>query len=150
MRSHIVAAPLVGIALVLAGCGGGDDEGLSKADYVAQADAICQKADDASSKELTAASQKLGENPTPEQQAEVVTSVLLPSIETQLKDLKALGRPKGEEDAADALYESLGNAVEKGKSDPSALISASGGESPFADANAKAKALGLKVCGASS
>jgi hypothetical protein len=151
MRTHHFAAPLVGIALVLAGCGGGDDKGLSKADYIKQADAICQKGDDATNKALQAALQALGtDKPTDEQQAKLAADVAVPNVETQLTALKALGKPKDGGDEVDAMVKALEDATAKVKADPTLLTNDGSSESPFADANAKAKAFGLKVCGSDS
>lgn len=149
MRTHLFAAPLIGAALIFTGCGGSDDKGLSKADYVTQADAICQKASDQLDKDSTAAVTALGtDSPTPEQLAKIATDVALPNLEGQLTDLKALDAPKDDKDAVEALYTSLDGAITKSKADPTVLFNSdSGAVSPFADANTKAKALGLKVCG---
>lgn len=46
MKAKVVVAwPTVAVPIVaLAGCGGEDEEGLSKQEYVARADAVCAKA----------------------------------------------------------------------------------------------------------
>ncbi|WP_026911298.1 hypothetical protein [Patulibacter minatonensis] len=152
MRTHLIAAPLVGFALVLAGCGGSDDDkGLSKADYIKQADAICQKGDDAQNKALQSALQALGtDSPSAEQQAKLASEIAVPNIENQLKEIKALGTPKESGDEAKALLTSLEDATAKVKADPSTIVNDGSGPSPFADANAKAKAFGLTVCGSDS
>lgn len=150
MRTHLFAAPLVGIALILAGCGGSDDKGLSKADYVTQADAICTKAAAQLDKDSQAAVQALGtDSPTDEQLATIAKDVAVPNLEKQLGDLKALDAPKDDKDTLDALYTDLDGAIAKVKADPTTLINSgdASATSPFASANEKAKAYGLKSCG---
>ena len=45
MKSRLAAASLVTLVLAVGGCGGDDgDKGLTKQEFIAQADAICQKA----------------------------------------------------------------------------------------------------------
>lgn len=152
MHTKYLAAPLIAVALAFAGCGGGDDEGLSKAEYVKQADAICQKASDQLDKDSQAAVQALGtDSPTDEQLAKIATDVAIPNLEKQLSDLKALAAPKDDESTVDALYSDVGGAIAKVKADPVSLINSGGSDvSPFASANEKAKAYGLKVCGEDS
>ena len=143
MWGRICAATLVACALVAAGCGGDDDEGPSKADYIAKADAIC-KAGDA---KIEAATSAISDPSDQAAVLEFVTATLIPNIEGQIKDLKALDKPKDDADTIDAIYADLDGALAKAKSDPSALLTAEGGASPFATANDKAKAYGMKVCG---
>ncbi|MEV4419194.1 hypothetical protein AB0L40_04365 [Patulibacter sp. NPDC049589] len=149
MRTHLFAAPLIGAVLIFAGCGGDDDKGLSKADFITQADAICQKANDQLDKDATAAVTALGtDSPTPEQLKTIATDVALPNLDKQVTDLKALDAPKDDKDTVDALVASLQDGITKAKTDPTVLLNNdSGAPSPFADANTKANAYGLKVCG---
>jgi len=149
MRSRMIATPLVGLALVLAGCGGSEDEGPTKADYIKTADAVCKKASDAGEQATNTAVSALGtDSPTPEQLSTVVTSVVLPQLDTQLAALRALEKPKDDADEIDAIYAALEKGIAAGKADPTTLASDSGGANPFDEANEKAKAFGLKECGA--
>jgi hypothetical protein len=144
-----LATPLVGLALVLAGCGGSDDSGPTKAEYITKADAVCKAGDDAGEKATTAAVTALGtESPTPEQLTTIASSIVLPQLETQVASLKALEKPKDDADAIDAIYSELDKGIAAAKADPSVLASSEGGSNPFAGANEKAKAFGFKECGA--
>jgi hypothetical protein len=158
----MLATTVVGLALVLTGCGGDDEDSASapeaqsttavatiaKADYITQADAICKAESDATDQGAAAAIQELGtEEPTPEQLATIASDVVLPSLDKQLAALKAL--PKPDEGAADveALYADLETAIAAAKEDPSILANSENGENPFAEANKKAVAYGMKECG---
>ncbi|MFA4928386.1 MAG: hypothetical protein WC558_07710 [Patulibacter sp.] len=147
MRSHHFAAPFLIAALALAGCGGSDDEGPTKAEYIAKADAICKTEGEKSQKAATDAVVALGtEDPTPEQLQVIATSTIIPGLEKQVGDLKALDKPKDDEEEIDAIYAALDTAINAGKEDPSTLTGAAGAN-PFDDANKKAVAYGLKECG---
>lgn len=164
MRSRMLATTVVGLALVLAGCGG-DDEGTSsapeaqsttavaavtKADYITQADAICKTANDASEQASTAAVQALGtEEPTAEQLSTIASDVVLPGLEKQLAALRALPKPSEGAEEVDAIYADLDTAIASAKEDPSILTNGEeSAENPFAGANEKAVAFGMKECGA--
>jgi hypothetical protein len=128
-------------SLGFAACGGGDDEDKpTKAEYITQADAICQKGDE----EILAEAQKQFGNKQPSE-ADVQTftrEVSIPNIEKQRDQLKDLEKPEGDEDELDALYESLDKSIETAKNTDGPLD-----ESIFADTNKKAQAYGLKECG---
>jgi hypothetical protein len=128
--------------MIIAGCGGSDNKGPSKADYIAKADAICKTGND----QINAGAKQLGSSPSEADVTAFLTGKLLPNIEGQLTKLKALEPPKADKDTINAMLNSLESSIAKAKADP-ATLNASGSTSPFADANAKAKAYGLKVCG---
>jgi hypothetical protein len=142
MGRRIGGVALVAIAITIAGCGGSDDKGPSKADYIAKADAVCKSGDDA----INAGVKALGDSPAEADVTTFLTGTVLPNIEGQLTKLRALEQPKDDKDTINAIYDALEADIGKAKSDP-AVLNASGSTSPFADANAKAKAYGMKVCG---
>src|SRR3954469_5177890 len=95
---HLTMAGLAALTLFAAGCGGGDDKsssstsgGLSRDDYVAQADKICKTAND-----------KILSVRAPQNAKEVVAyvKVALPQIDTAVAKLKALDA--GDDVKADA------------------------------------------------
>lgn len=162
MRSRMLATTVVGLALLLTGCGGDDEDSTSasetqsttavssiaKADYITQADAICKTEGDATDQGAAAAIQELGtEEPTPEQLATIASDVVLPSLEKQLAGLKALPKPSEGAADVDALLAELETAITAAKEDPSILAGSENGENPFTAANEKAVAIGLKECG---
>src|SRR5215207_1712935 len=136
-----IAVLALGAPLALAACGGDDDaDNPTKAEYIAQADAICKKGDD----QIDAEAQKQFGNqaPTEAQVNTFLREVSLPNIEQQRDDLKALDKPEGDEDELDALYESLDKSIETAKNTDGPLDQAT-----FAETNKKAQAYGLKECG---
>jgi hypothetical protein len=144
-----VVVSVIGVLVVLAigvGCGGGDDDSLSKADFVKQADEICARKEAEKNKKLEASFQQLGKEGKSGKQAEeeLVTDAALPPISEMTEELKDLGAPSGEEDQADAMVEAFEAEIEKIEDDPASVINETGGE--FAKANQLAKQMGLKVC----
>lgn len=140
---------LAAVALAVAGCGGSDDKGpdaLTKPEYVKQADAICKVA----SGKVTTVAQVVFTKAQPSA-AEIrsfADKTFLPVFERELKDLRALVPPKGDEATTTAIYDAVQTGLDKADKDP-ALLGVSDSTGPFADANAKANAYGLTVCGAS-
>ncbi len=139
------------LALAAAGCGD-DDEGdtgesgtpLTKEEWIAQADAICEQADqdiDQQVNELFG-----GQQPSQEEIDQFTEDVLVPSLRDQAADIRALTPPEGEEDEINQLLDDLDSAIDEVESDPS-LLQASGNEDPFPEVNQEAEDLGLKVCG---
>lgn len=168
MRSRMIATSLAGLALVLAGCGGDDDEEtttaastqattpvvatVTKAEYIAQADAICKTEDAASQAAAAAAIEALGVEgePSDAQLTKIAGDIAVPSFEKQLTALRALPKPEADAAAIDAIYADLESAVTKAKEDPSILLASSAAaENPLAAAAAKAQAFGMKECGSS-
>jgi hypothetical protein len=128
-----------------AGCGGGDDDkSLSRAEYLKQGNAICKKGN----AEIDAAGRKVanGGRPTPAQIKAFATGTLIPNVEAQIKDLRALKAPKEDADKFSALYDEADAALERIKGNP-ALVAADGPADPFFAVNKKASAYGLTECG---
>ncbi len=147
-RTHLITGLLAAAVLATAaGCGDDDKKpaALSKRAYVKQANAICG----ASSKKLDAdvGRRLAGGEPTPAQLKTVVDDIVLPSIRQELKQLRALPAPTGDEETVEAIYDASDAALSKVKADPSTVVDESA-NGPFADANQKATAYGLTVCGA--
>jgi hypothetical protein len=129
-----------------AGCGGGDDDSLSKAEFVKQADAICTQKEAEKNKALEAGFQQAGKEGKKGKKVEeeLVTDTALPPISEMTEELGDLGAPSGEEDKAEAMVEAFEEEVEKIEGDPGSVLTGAGGE--FAKANKLAKEMGLKVC----
>jgi hypothetical protein len=151
------------IGLVAAGCGSSDDsttggstEGgetstasISKPELIKQGDEICT----ASNKEMEEQAEEFAEeegvdteNPTTEQQEEVITQVIAPGIQSQAEEIAALGAPEGEEDEVGAIVTAVEGAATEVEEDPSLLIEGEGA-GPFGKANELATEYGFKVCG---
>jgi hypothetical protein len=145
----LLAVSALAVGLVAAGCGSSNDNStstssLTKAEWIAKADAICQ----AGNQEINAAAhQQFPNNQKPSQadQQSFATGSVIPSVQKQLDQIKALGAPSGDETQVNAILDAVSADLDKVKSDPSLVTSNSG--DPFADANKLATAYGLKVCG---
>lgn len=152
-----LAVAVAGFAtlLLLAGCGGSDSSSdgaapsasdspsaLSKADFIAQADAICK----AGNAKLSEASSTLTATSTQEDFEAFVTDVAIPDLQSQHDELAALGVPAGDEDTISTMLGNLQTAIDDISADPSKMLTSSG-VSPFEDANQLAQSYGLTECG---
>jgi hypothetical protein len=157
---HVAAVMIIALVAV-AGCGGdGDgDKGasttpvnggapLTKAQFIASADKLCKATTDkitAAATKLRASAQKTGTLPVREV-ATFLTKTSLPAYDALLDDLRALTPPKDDEKTIDGLVAALAGAIDTAKSDP-VKYSKNGSADPFDDANKRAIAYGMKVCG---
>lgn len=151
-RLIVTLAGIAAIAVIAAGCGSGSDDStssLTKAEFIAQADAICKKGNDEIEANFEAFAKKNGlkgnEEPSKAQGVEISETILLPSIESQSEELRDLEVPNGDEAEISAMLESLDQGVEEAEEDPESLFASK--SDPFGPANKKAKEYGLKVCG---
>jgi len=125
-----------------AGCGGDDEEPLSKAEYIKQGDAICKKASAELEKE--AKEQFPGnEEPSGEELTGFAEDVLKPNLEGQLNDLRDLTPPEDDADTVNAIYEKVETGLAKLEDDPKVLLSS---DDPFEPANDAAADYGFKEC----
>lgn len=98
----VIAGALV-VAFAIAGCGSSSTNSsstasatvpaITKAEFVAKANAICGKADPV----LSAAGAKLETRPPEAQVAALVKGTYVPAIQSQITAIKALGVPTGDE-----------------------------------------------------
>lgn len=140
----LIVGGLLGM-LVLAGCGGGDDEttALTKAQFISQGDEICQKANLRKSEELGVALKELGKPGkkfTAATQEELLLDVALPPLAQMTEELAALDAP--DEPQAAAVIEAYESTVAELEADP---MSGTVGN-PFEPADEKAAAYGFKKC----
>ena len=132
---------LASMAMVAAGCGGDDDSGPSKDEYIAQADKICED----SNAEIVKIGSDLGPDPSKKEAAEVVKTDLLPELEARAQKLEALERPSGDEDDLESYYQDLDDGISTIADDPEAAIASS--DNPFEASDKAAQEYGFKVCG---
>lgn len=107
-------------ALPAAGCGGGDDDELTKAEFITQADAICKKAHDEFEQ---AFNQAFAGNQQPSQ-AELnkfAESTLVPGVQGEIDDISELNPPSADEDQVNAIIDAVQGGVNKIKADPGVL-----------------------------
>ena len=147
-----VAAAL--LAALVAGCGGGGDTTdetvtLTKTEFIKQGDAICK----AGNEEIEAGFEEFAEEnkipksgePNQEQSVEIVETVILPSINQQGEEIRALGAPEGDEEQVDEILTSLEDAVAEGEDEPELLFE--GRTDPFGKVNQMTQDYGFEVCG---
>jgi len=142
-----LAGMLVAGVAAAAGCGSSSKTAstttaaITKAEFVAKANAICGKADPV----LSAAGSKLEAKPPKAEIEALVKGTYLPSIEAQITGIKALGVPAGEESTVTNMLTLAQGDVEKVKADP-ALIATD----VFADFAKVAHPYGLTACAPTS
>jgi hypothetical protein len=117
----IAIAGVLMFALGAAGCGGASSSTtttaaapITKAAFLAKANAICGIADPA----LSAANLKLTSNPTPASVAAVVKDTYVPSIEAQISGIRALGTPAGDQATVTRMLQLVQADLDKIKGDP--------------------------------
>ena len=132
MRSTIAISILGSLALCLlvAGCGGGGDSAeaqeIDKATFVQKAETICKQVSGRLLAEVTA----LAAKPTPEsniareqEQLRItfVKTAFIPGLNTELKEIRALGLPAEGEKEVQAFVDALQQVVKKAEADPVAF-----------------------------
>jgi hypothetical protein len=163
LRKRVLAALLtcLALAVVAAGCGGGGDttgggEGTdesetapTKAAFIKEADGVCKAADEELNEEIESYAKENGisttKEPTKAQQEEIYAEVVLPNVAGQGDDIDALTPPEGDEVKVEEIVHALDSGVEEAEANPGLLVE---GKNPLEDASSKAKAYGMKVCGA--
>lgn len=138
----------LGAAVLLAACGSSKKEAqaaaphvITKAEYVAKANAICAQADPA----LIAATARLATSHSRAQVIAVVRSTFVPSTEAQIRAIRALRIPPGEKAIADRMLALVRADLAKLKRNP-ALIKTD----VFGDFARVAHPYGLTACAPTS
>lgn len=161
-RLLVLFAAVFAIALVAAGCGSSDDSttdstdggetstaSITKPELIKQGDEICAAGNEAIEEQADEFAEENGidtENPTTEQQEEVVAQVIAPEVAAQAEEIGALGAPSGDEDEVAAIVSGVEKAAEEVEEDPSLIVEGEGA-GPFEEANELATEYGFKVCG---
>jgi hypothetical protein len=145
LRAALALSAVLALGAIAAGCGSSDDNGdsstssLTKAAWIAKADAICQQGNQDIE---NAAKQQFGnQKPTAAEVQQFARETALPETQKQVDQIKALGAPSGDEDQVNHILDTVQADIDKAK--------AAGDieNSTFADGDALAKQYGLKVCG---
>lgn len=168
-RIPLILIIALATALIAAGCGGDDDEDTTttpteettatgetgatgaadvppeRAELVEEANAVCAEGND----DIDAAAQKQfgdsqQEPPAAEQEA-FFTDTVLPSVQDQIDEIRALETDAPEEDVDElnGILDEAESVVDDLEQDPSAL---SEGADPFADVNQQLDEFGLTEC----
>ena len=145
-------AALIALGALVAGCGSDDETTtdetvtLTKAEFIKQGDAICQKGNDQSEKEAEEFAEENDftlEKASEEQIEEAIGEVLVPILNRQVEEIEALGAPEGEEEKVEEILTALEDASADVEEDPSRAFE---GE-PLKEAKRLAEDYGFKVCG---
>lgn len=141
-------AVAVAAAFLVGGCGGSDDEAsISKEQFVAKADAICKQSNERMEDGFSKLLKNVG-NLTKLKQAEyeeIVDEVMVPSIEKEIEQLRALGIPDGDDERINAMIDALEEGKETAERNPEAVNASS--DAVFGIASRIAGEYGLEVCG---
>jgi hypothetical protein len=157
--TRLIAPAVAGAAIVLAvtGCGGGSNStsssaatsaasttattsapaGLSKAEFVAKVNAICN----ATNGPIAATALKLASHPSPSEAVHIITGTFIPEIQSQLRQIKALGTPVGGQAATATMDRLLAGDIAKIEKNP-----ALAGPAAFHDFAQVAHGYGLTAC----
>jgi hypothetical protein len=128
---------------LLIGCGGNEEQ-LTKAQFLKQGNAICKQAG-AEQAEL-ASHYKKGQVAPGE--FGVVTAVFVPPMEKELRRLKALAPPQDDEKQVQAILKGIEKGIKDAKFDYLDLFVKQ--TDPFVQANEQAQKYGLDICAGSS
>jgi hypothetical protein len=148
-RSAAIAIAVTVIApLAAAGCGSSSKSTVSstssapitKAAFVAKADAICTKA----RKQQNAARAKFGKNPTQAQFRSYVKSTVIPSAQARINAIRAVGEPAGDQATITHILNVAQSDVNKVKSNVTLFVTSN--KNPFANIKKLFYSYGLKVC----
>ncbi len=151
-RPIALLAGALAIALIAAGCGSSSDDStasITKAEFIKKSDAACTKGNEQIESEFQSYARKNGisekKEPTEAQSTQLSETILLPAVQQEVEEIRALGAPSGEEDKVNAVLDAVEEGIEKGEEDPGSLVT----ENPaaFAKANKLANEYGFKVCG---
>jgi len=133
------------VALFMLGCGG-DSASISKAEFIKQAEAVCEEGEKQLRKDL-AAFLKKHENvksPTQEDVAELVQVVFSGNIKAEVKKLRAIEVPSGDKKQVKALLDAREESLKNAEANPLGLNRNS--KLIFAKSRKLAKEYGLEEC----
>lgn len=140
IRSIVGLAVLV--ALLVAGCGGGSDETVTKSDFVRQGNAVCGKWQQARGDAFREVNSKFKPPVTQAKREKAILFVLEPYGDA-IEGLKELDPPAGEEAKVEAMIDAAEEAFERAQADPGSLISSG---AAFSKSNQLFEEYGLKEC----
>jgi len=145
MRSRLsgglLLTAILSVGVVAVGCGGGSDH-LTKAEFTTQGNAICKKGN----QEINKAANQVftSQKPSQAQIDKFTNGTLIPSVQSQIDQLRDLNPPSADEDQVNAIIDDAQSALDKVKKDPTLV---QGNSDPFKKANQLAKQYGLATCG---
>lgn len=146
-RARVVSVVAVAATslTVLAACGGGGEDRLTRAAFVEQANAICTAGNEDIQRHAGEAFAGLGEGEAPgEREARAFAARLGPDIAAQLRELRELRPPEAVEDQTERVLAQADRAIDAIESDPMLVLSHEG---PLAEVTTAFHRLGWSACG---
>jgi hypothetical protein len=147
-----IAVGLALAALVVTGCGGGGDSStatvsVSKAVFIKKVDAVCKRGTERMQKAILdfLKQHRNVQRPNKAQSEKLVGTAIVPSVKTELKELKALEAPEGDGDRVDAIISALEEGLETAEGNPEAVVASS--DAVFGISGRLAAEYGAEVCG---
>ena len=154
MRDRSIAAVAVAVTLfagiAVAGCGSSSSSsssssastaatGITKAQFVAKANAICAAGNKATNAALSPITKKTSQS----QSVVIVKTAFVPAVQTQITAIKALGAPAGDEATVNKMVTYAQQDLNKIKKDPTLVFS---GKDQFHNFAVIAHPYGLVQC----
>ncbi len=146
--SQRIVVPLLAATLAISACGG--DSGPSKAEFIEEADAICQEGEERS-QQIVATGFRDPQNPTGEEVLALIQQ-LVPLQRETIADVRALEMPEGEEDEINDILdqaEAATDQVAEIRDPQQAVAVVQAGDTPqdpFYEANQAAEEYGFDEC----
>jgi hypothetical protein len=145
-------AVALAIALIVAGCGGSDNEiktsSLSKDEYVAKADAACTKVNERLAVEFSAYAKKTGfklnKKPTEKRASSLIENTVAKSVKGEVIAIRALGAPSGYEDRIEAILGSVEDGLDTARKNPKVVVEDI--SIAFGESDRLGEEFGFKVC----
>jgi len=149
-----IAALTILAAAALAGCGGDDTattfpagvaRPIAKVEFLAEADRICAS----TNARVEAAGDDLigGESePPPAEVRRIVLGVAVPALEAEVRAIKALGVPAGDEDQVAGIIAATEQGIDQVRADPVSVVD-QGPPAAFRRAAKLSRAYGSQECG---
>jgi hypothetical protein len=135
----------IGVSLIVSACGGSSSttSSLTKAQFIAQADRICEQTNEAQLAAVVSANKKgTGGDLSPaEKQKLMVTAGMVP-VKEEARQISELGAPEGDEETVDEIAEGIEDGA--GKVEAEGTVDSVG--TAFSSVNKIAAGYGLKSC----
>lgn len=151
-KRYLIASVAVALALPLGGCGDDDDgervsatdeDVVVKSDFIQAANAACEQR----SQEISAKVQKViakysSQADSPKARREVIEKAVAPGFEAEVRDLRALEPPPGDEEEVEEVIRAIDEMVARTREDL-----AEGRPYPYRRTENLAAAYGIPACG---
>lgn len=149
-RSIAPAVGIVAAVLLLVGCGSDSStstSSITKVAFIKKADGVCQggnKRMEAGFADFLNANKDV-KRPTRADYEGLVKTVVVPNLKQEVKAIRTLAVPSGDEDWVDAIVTAMEEGIETAENDPEVAVTSS--QAVYGVSSRLATEYGLKVCG---